>query len=152
MAEAPLRILPVTLGLAPVAVHTVPVGATNYALLRKGWICNINPKLEEITVTWGIGTSVPATRDLGLVSGARMGYLMKIPAGRSLPLDLDLVPMLGHASTPDILWAMCSVASGATFFLGGVAGPCSSFAVALASVTHSSSVMSRPAPVPTVML
>ncbi len=78
----------------------------------------VNVHTAAITVTVGVGTANTDTAAKRIVSAMPLGI------GETLEvLAPGFLPLLGHATTPDLLYALCSVASGATITLGQVEGP-----------------------------
>jgi hypothetical protein len=113
MAEAPARSGPTQITTTVTTIVTAG-GAGTWSLLRH--IVIANETSGAITVSVGIDT---AGSD---AVGEHIFKDVSIAAGDSLLWD-GFLPLMGHASTPDKLYAICSVTNGATATVGMVSGP-----------------------------
>jgi hypothetical protein len=112
MAELPTRAGPTLLGTATATIATAGAAST-WRIVRSILVANVTA--AAVTVTVGVGTANAddaAKRILNAVS---------VPAGDTLEWA-GFLPLLGGA-TPDLLYALCSVASGVTITVGLVDGP-----------------------------
>ena len=113
MAEALTRVLPTLLGTSSSTIYTAG-GASTYSIIRRLVIANVLS--TPVNVTVGIGTSNTDTAAKRILSG------VTIQPGQTLIED-GFTVLLGHASTPDLLYALCSDANGASIYLAVVTGP-----------------------------
>lgn len=113
MPEAPARSGPTQITTTTTTIVTAG-GANTWKLLRH--IIIENEGTSAITATVGIGTSNTDA------AGKRIFKNVPIGAGDSLTWD-GFLPLMGHASTPDLLYALCSASNGATITVGMVTGP-----------------------------
>ncbi len=115
MAETPTRVLPTALGTSTASIKTAG-GASTWVIVRSIIICNIHT--AAVTVNVGIATTNTDTDTTRIASG------LSVAPGETIELiSPGFVVLLGHASTPDILHALCSVANKATITLGMIEGP-----------------------------
>lgn len=115
MAETPTRAGPTALTTTTTTIKTADAAST-WVIVRSIVIVNVHT--AAITVTLGVGTTNTDTAAKRLVSA------MSLNVGETLEvLAPGFLPLLGHATTPDLLYALCSVADGATITLGCVEGP-----------------------------
>lgn len=115
MSEVPTRPGPTALGTSTATIKTA--GAANsWVIVRKILVTNVHT--ADVTVTVGVGTSNTDT------AAKRIASAVTVPVNQTLDLLEDgFLPLSGHASTPDLLYALCSVASGANITLGCIEGP-----------------------------
>lgn len=114
MAELPIRAAIVTVGTAATAIYTAGAAST-FLIVRNIHITN--ETAAQITFTLGIGTTLA---DAG--TGRRFYSSIPIAANSALDWSGFLV-VSGHATTPDIIYGLASVANAATVTLSGVSGP-----------------------------
>ena len=115
MAETPKRVLPTALGTSTASILTAG-GAGTWQIVRSIIVCNIHT--AAVTVNVGVATSNTDTDTTRIASGTTLN------PGETLELVAPgMVVLQGHASTPDILHALCSVASKATISVAYVEGP-----------------------------
>lgn len=112
MAESPVRAGPTLLTASSTTVYTAGAAST-WSILRSVTVSN--EYQQVVTVTLGIGTS---NTDATSKHFARV----ELPLGEVWEWN-GAVPLMGHATTPDLIYAYASVASGATVTLGLVSGP-----------------------------
>lgn len=118
MAEAPARTLPTTVGItgAPAAQSLASGGAAGlWYIVRNIHIAN--ETAAQITVTVGVGISLTDA-----ATGRHIFAALPIAANSSLDWSGYLV-LLGHATTPDLLYAFSNTANAATVSVSGVTGP-----------------------------
>lgn len=113
MAEAPVRGGPTLLTASAAAIYTAGAAST-WAILRHITVTNET----EATAKFTIGVNTAATD----TAGKRLAKSIDLPAGETWEWN-GWVPLIGHASTPDLVYALASVASSATVTLGLVTGP-----------------------------
>lgn len=113
MAEAPVRGGPTLLTASAAAIYTAG-GAATWAILRHITVANETETTAKFTI--GVYTSASDA------AGRRIARLIDLPAGETWEWN-GWVPLAGHASTPDLVYALASVASSATVTLGLVTGP-----------------------------
>lgn len=114
MAETPKRVLPTALGTSTATILTAG-GASTWQVVRSILIANIHT--AAVTVNVGIATSNTDTDTTRIASA--------LPVGVGETIELLSAPLImqGHASTPDILHALCSVANKATITVSYIEGP-----------------------------
>lgn len=117
MAEAPTRTLPTTVGITGAPGTTlVNAGAAGaWYIVRNMHITN--ETAAQITVTMGIGTTATDA-----ATGRHFFAALPIAANSTLDWSGALV-LLGHATTPDLLYAFSNTASACTISVSGVTGP-----------------------------
>lgn len=114
MAETPTRIAPTLLTASAAALATAG-GASTWRILRS--IVVNNEDTAPRTFTLGINTAATDA------SGKRtFTYLKSIGAGDQWEWS-GYLPLIGHASTPDILYGLADVTSKVTVTVGLVDGP-----------------------------
>lgn len=115
MAETPTRSGPTALGTSTATIKTAG-GAATWVLVRSIVVTNVHS--AALTVTVGVGTSNTDT------AAKRIASALPLAVGETVELLAPgFLPLLGHATTPDLLYALCSVANGVTLTLGHVEGP-----------------------------
>lgn len=112
MTETPNRAGPTQITNATTTIVTA-AGAATYRIVRT--IVITNSGASPITVTAGIGTSNVDT------AAKRIFDAVPLQPGDVLEWS-GFLPLLGGAS-PDLLYALCSVVTGATITVGTVDGP-----------------------------
>jgi hypothetical protein len=115
MAESPTRAGPTILTTANTTQTILTAGAAStWTIIRD--ITIVNEVTGVVVVTYGIGT---ANTD---AAGKRLLKTVSLQPS-SLPYTWGgFLPLIGGAS-PDLLYAMCDTASGATITIGAVTGP-----------------------------
>ncbi|MEJ7783415.1 MAG: hypothetical protein WKF96_01340 [Solirubrobacteraceae bacterium] len=115
MAEVPKRAGPTALGVASATIYTAPADAAKWAIVRQVTITNEGA--AAATVTLGIGTAnTDAAGKRWLFKGTNCN------PGESLDWT-GFEPLAGHATTPDLLYALASAAATLTITVGLVEGP-----------------------------
>src|SRR4051794_37637646 len=115
MSETPRRVLPTALGTSTASILTAGL-ANTWQIVRSIIIANIHT--SAVTVNVGVATSNADTDTTRIASAVSVGV------GEVVELVAPgMVVMQGHASTPDILHALCSVASKATITVSYIEGP-----------------------------
>ena len=115
MAEVPTRSGPTQLAATTTTIKTAG-GAGTWVVLRSVLLCNTHTSV--VTVNLGIGTANTDT------AAKRITSALALNAGETVEvLAPGFIPLLGHASTPDLLYGLASVASVVTVTLGCVEGP-----------------------------
>lgn len=115
MAEAPKRVLPIALGTSTATILTAGAAST-WQIVRSIIIANIHT--AAVTVNVGVATTNTDTDTTRIASAVSVGV------GEVVELVAPgMVVLQGHASTPDILHALCSVANKATITVSYVEGP-----------------------------
>ena len=114
MAEAPARAGPTLLTTAATSQTIITAGgAGTWTIVRTILIACVN--LTAVNVTIGIGTANTDT------SAKRILDTVTIARGQSFEWS-GYLPLIGSA-TPDLLYALCDTANGATITCGTVTGP-----------------------------
>ncbi|MGI9016102.1 MAG: hypothetical protein ACR2HR_03185 [Euzebya sp.] len=114
MAEIPTRSGPTALAATTTTIKTAGAADT-WVILRSILVTNTHTASVKVTV--GVGTTNTDAAAKRLVSQMPLGV------GETLEvLAPGFVPLAGGA-TPDLLYALCDVAAGATITLGTVEGP-----------------------------
>jgi hypothetical protein len=114
MAEAPTRAGPTQITTTTTTIKTAGAGGT-WVIVRSIIIANVASAAAAITI--GVGTSNTDSAAKRIVSS------MNLDVGQTLEvLAPGFLPLLGGGS-PDLLYALCSIANGATITLGCVEGP-----------------------------
>lgn len=115
MAEAPSRSGPTLLTTAATSqTITTAGGAGTWSILRTITVACVN--LTAVNITLGIGTSNADT------NAKRIVDTVTVQRGQTYEWS-GYLPLLGSASTPDLLYALCDTANGATVTVGLVTGP-----------------------------
>ena len=115
MAETPKRVLPTALGTSTASILTAGAAGT-WQIIRSILVANIHN--ASVTVNVGVATSNTDTDTTRIASGVSVGV------GETVELLAPGILILqGHASTPDVLHALCSVANKATITVAYVEGP-----------------------------
>jgi hypothetical protein len=116
MAEAPVRGGPTLLTTANTSQTIITAGgAGTWTILRD--ITIVNETTGIVVVTYGIGTSNTDA------AGKRLAKSIALQPG-GLPFTWGgFAPLIGSGSTPDLLYALCDTANGATVTIGAVTGP-----------------------------
>jgi hypothetical protein len=116
MAETPKRVLPTALGTSTASILTAPSSGTGWLIVRSVIVANIHT--SAVTVNVGVATSNTDTDTTRFASAVSVGV------GETVELVAPgMLVLQGHASTPDILHALCSVANKATITVSYVEGP-----------------------------
>lgn len=113
MAEVPTRAGPTLVGTSPVTIYTAG-GAGTWTIVRSIVLANVTGSTIKATV--GIGTSNTDAVSKWVVPS------VDVLANEVLVLDV-MVPLAGHASTPDLVYADANAASSLAVTLGVVTGP-----------------------------
>lgn len=114
MAVSPTRAGPTLVGTSATAIATAGAAST-YRIIR--YVIVANELDVSVKVTLGIYTSAADA------AGRRIARANEIPANTEVEIGPLWMPLIGHASTPDILYAICDQASAATVTVGLVDGP-----------------------------
>lgn len=116
MAETPDRTLPALVAAANTSqtIYTAG-GAGTWTIVRSLIVANVTT--NPVVVSVGIGTTNTDTTAKRVVSGAT------IQPGESLNALPAFVTLKGHASTPDLLYAVCDTANGVSVMPNYVTGP-----------------------------
>lgn len=116
MSESPVRGGPTLLTAANTPQTIVTAGgAATWTLLRDITITNETD--SQVSVWLGIGTTNTDA------AGKRLMRKVTIQPNGPPYTWGGLIPLIGHATTPDLLYAMCDTANGATVTVGAVTGP-----------------------------
>lgn len=115
MAESPLRAGPTLLTVAATSQTILTAGAAStWFIVRE--IVVVNETAAAVAVTIGVGTTNTDA------AGKRILKSQTIQ-----PNDIwtwgGFIPLAGHASTPDLLYALTDTTNGATVTVGYVSGP-----------------------------
>lgn len=116
MAESPTRAGPTLLTAANTSqtIYTAG-GVSTWAILRSIIVANETDLTIKVSI--GIGTSNTDA------VGKRIVRQYEIPPNRAIDvLEGKFIPLLG-SGTPDLLYAVCDTANGATVTVGHVSGP-----------------------------
>lgn len=113
MAEVPTRAGPTLVGTSPVTIYTAGAAGT-WTIMRSIVLANVTA--NTITATVGIGTTNTDTAAKQIVPS------VTVLANEVMTLDV-FIPLAGHASTPDLVYADSNAASSLTVTLGLVTGP-----------------------------
>lgn len=115
MAESPARYGPTELTTANTPQTIITAGALNTWVIVRD-ITIVNETSGVVIVTYGIGTSNADA------AGKRLLRQLSLEPS-SIPYTWGgFLPLLG-GSSPDLLYAMCDTANGATITVGAVTGP-----------------------------
>lgn len=116
MAESPKRAGPTLLTTANTTqtIYTAG-GASTWGILRDITVANETTGLVSFSI--GIGTSNTDA------AGKRIVKSVTLQAGDPPFSWGGFIPLLGHATTPDLVYALCDTANGASVTLGIVEGP-----------------------------
>lgn len=116
MAEAPVRGGPTLLTTAntPQAIITAG-GAATWTIVRD--ITIVNETSQVVVVSVGINTAATDA------AGKRIIRQVSVQPGTTPFTWGGFLPLIGSGSTPDLLYAVCDTASGATVTVGAVTGP-----------------------------
>jgi hypothetical protein len=116
VAETPVRSGPTLLTTANTTQTIITAGgAGTYTLIRDLTI--VNETTGAVIVTYGIGTTNADAAGKHLLE-----TLTLQPGG--LPFTWGgFLPLIGSGTTPDLLYALCNTANGATITVGAVTGP-----------------------------
>lgn len=115
MAETPKRVLPTALGTSTASILTAGAAST-WQVVRSIVVANIHT--AAVTVNVGVATTNTDT------DTTRIASALAIQPGETVELVAPgMLVLQGHASTPDILHALCSVANKATITVSYVEGP-----------------------------
>jgi hypothetical protein len=117
MAESPGRTLPTLLTTAnsPVTVVTAG-GAGAYTIVRSLIVANEVDSPVRVTVILGTSNTDAAGKRL-------LRQFTILPNKTEDVLEGRYLPLMGHASTPDLLAVLCDTASGASVTAGYITGP-----------------------------
>jgi hypothetical protein len=117
MAESPTRAGPTLISAAATSQTIKTAGiADTWAIVRSILVANVHTASVKVTI--GIGTSNTDSAGKRILSETDIGV------GDTLEvLAPGFLPLLGHGSTPDLLYAVCDTAGGATVTLGLIEGP-----------------------------
>jgi hypothetical protein len=116
MAESPVRAGPTLLTTANTTQTIYTAGAVStWAILREVTI--INETTGLVKVTYGIGTT-----NTDAAGKRLLPVTFTLDPGGAPYTWGGFIPLIG-GSTPDLLYAMCDTANGATITLGLVTGP-----------------------------
>lgn len=115
MAEAPARYGPTLLTTANTSQTIITAGATgSWTIVRD--ISILNETTGFVLITYGIGTTNADA------AGKRLLRTFQLAANDQPYTWGGFLPLFGGAS-PDLLYAMCDTANGATITIGAVTGP-----------------------------
>lgn len=115
MSETPKRVLPTALGTGTATILTAGAAGT-WQIVRSIIVANIHT--SAVTVNAGVATTNTDTDTTRFASG------VTVNPGETVELIAPgMVVLQGHATTPDILHALCSVANKATITVSYVEGP-----------------------------
>ncbi len=115
MAELPTRAGPTALQTTTTTIVTAG-GAGTYKIVRSILASNVDTVSRTVTV--GVGTSNTDT------AAKRIHNAVTVLPGETLELDVArFLPLLGHASTPDLIYALCSSNDKINLTIGVVDGP-----------------------------
>ncbi len=114
MADIPKRAGPALVGVTSVTLYTAPVGAGTYGILRTVQVTN--ETAAAVIFYLGIGTTNADA------VGKRLATNVSLGANQSPWEWTGFLPILGGA-TPDLVYAICNIASGITVTAGVIEGP-----------------------------
>lgn len=115
MAELPTRAGPTALTTSSATIKTAG-GAGTWIIVRS--IVATNVDTVERTVTVGVGTSNTDTDAKQIARG------VPVPAGDAVQLlPNGFMVLAGHASTPDLIYALCSANDKVNLTVSMVEGP-----------------------------
>lgn len=109
--QTPAQSAPVAVGTSAVAAHTAPTTAGQFSILRHVTVSN------ETTGT--ITISVAVNNSTALAAGKYLAKDCQVQAGMAWQWD-GLLNLAGHATTPDRVVVISSLASSATAVCGVV--------------------------------
>jgi len=117
MAEVPNRVLPTALTTSAAVILTAG-GAGAWTIVRRITVANVTS--VPVNVTIGVDANSGAIADATskqIYSGAT------VQGGASMTLDGFEIVLIGHASTPDRIYAYASAASSLNIYIPYVSGP-----------------------------
>ena len=113
MAEAPARSGPSSIGASAAAIYTAG-GASTWAIMRSFVVTNSDTVPRWFTL--GIHTSAADSQP------KRIANRIQLQPNQQYIWE-GFLPLLGHASTPDILYGLAEVADQITISIGLLTGP-----------------------------
>jgi hypothetical protein len=114
VAEVPKRGGPTLVGTTALTIYTAPTDVSKWSIMRT--VLLVNETSGPIIVSAGIFTSASDA------IGRRIASQVTIQSDENWEWT-GFLPLNPHATTPDIVYAISSVASGLTATVGVVEGP-----------------------------
>jgi len=117
MAETPNRAGPTVLSTSAAVILTAGAAAT-WMIVREITIPNVTA--TPLNVTVGVDSTSGAIAD---TLAKQLFSAVTVQPGSTLTISGFKLVLLGHATTPDRIYAFCSSASGANIYIPYVSGP-----------------------------